>query len=262
MALVPWSFKNIHADVKHLERRSFVFGNAVIELEQSYSQQINREQNTGNVIWDGSYILARFIQDNLLLSTSVVVELGSGSGLGGLASAVLGANRVVLTDLDSQLPHLNANIERNKSVLSDNGAIIYSRSLDWTSSDAPEVILQRLELEKPPNIILASETVYLPSLHTAFVRCIQNMSDSNTRVAFSSHLKYPPAFTWSKEELEAIYSPTLVLVTYKRRGFGEEAVQSIAKAKGFYVFEVPRAWLDKEFQNDEQYVFQLWRRKI
>ena len=55
-------------------------------------------------------------------SSQVVCELGSGTGVCGLAAAALGAPRVVLTDLDAYLPLLRRNVDRNRRLFPSTAA--------------------------------------------------------------------------------------------------------------------------------------------
>ena len=66
---------------------------------------------TASRVWPASAELARHVAD--VVRGKRVVELGAGAGLAGLACKVLGAARVVLTDLPENLPLLQRNAARN-----------------------------------------------------------------------------------------------------------------------------------------------------
>lgn len=72
---------------------------------------------TGAWLWDSALVLSEFIVTHCRLEFDLqgksVLELGAGTGLPGLTTAVLGARRVVLTDVDLLLPLLNKNVEAN-----------------------------------------------------------------------------------------------------------------------------------------------------
>ena len=65
------------------------------------------------------------------------MELGSGTGIAGLACAALGAAQVVLTDLAENLPLLRRNATRNGWVQSLCGAEVSVEKLDWHTDALP-----------------------------------------------------------------------------------------------------------------------------
>ncbi|TYH59160.1 hypothetical protein ES332_D08G204500v1 [Gossypium tomentosum] len=68
---------------------------------------------TGSWVWDSALVLSRWIPTHLNFQGKSVLELGAGAGLPGLTAALLGANRVVLTDVQQLLPGLLKNVEAN-----------------------------------------------------------------------------------------------------------------------------------------------------
>nr|GMC80106.1 protein N-lysine methyltransferase METTL21A [Ipomoea batatas] len=72
---------------------------------------------TGSVMWDSGVVLGKFLEHavesgTVVLQGKKVVELGSGCGLVGCISALLGA-QVILTDLPDRLRLLKKNVEAN-----------------------------------------------------------------------------------------------------------------------------------------------------
>ena len=67
---------------------------------------------TASRVWPASAELALHMAE--IVPGKSVLELGAGAGLAGLASAALGAARVVLTDLAENLPLLQRNAARNE----------------------------------------------------------------------------------------------------------------------------------------------------
>ena len=73
---------------------------------------------TGSTVWRGGDVLARALAQDPSLRALVegkrVLELGSGTGVAGLACAALGARAVRLTDLPERLDLLRRNATRNR----------------------------------------------------------------------------------------------------------------------------------------------------
>jgi len=92
--------------------------------------------------WAASYMLAKRLRTFHLVSSDTqnrlqVLELGSGTGLVGLAMAGLGAD-VVLTDLPSICPNLAYNAQQNREAVSLNGGTVRTAMLDWTNPTSCE----------------------------------------------------------------------------------------------------------------------------
>ena len=94
----------------------------------------------------------------------MVCELGSGTGVCGLAAAALGAPRVVLTDLDAYLPLLRRNVDRNRRLFPSTSRVSVA-AFHW--GDSPEGLKAEAEAEGeqgvepsfPFSVILVSECV-------------------------------------------------------------------------------------------------------
>jgi hypothetical protein len=89
----------------------------------------------GTAVWPAAHALIAYLEEQqsaLRLPSLTVIELGSGTGACGLAAAVLGANRVLLTDKISLLPTLAHNIALNPA-----GRSVESRELTWTTAGLP-----------------------------------------------------------------------------------------------------------------------------
>ncbi|TYJ23245.1 hypothetical protein E1A91_A08G178100v1 [Gossypium mustelinum] len=68
---------------------------------------------TGSWVWDSALVLSRWVSTHLNFQGKSVLELGAGAGLPGLTAALLGATRVVLTDVQQLLPGLLKYVEVN-----------------------------------------------------------------------------------------------------------------------------------------------------
>ncbi|KAG9415893.1 hypothetical protein AC1031_000275 [Aphanomyces cochlioides] len=144
-----------------------------------YIQEVgNTGKGTGLTIWDGSVVLAKYLESTSNPSHNVqgkrVLELGAGTGLVGLAAAFCGASEVTITDLAYTLENVDANIRANAEALST--SIVSTHELDWFAKDIPDSLrVQTVD------ILVGSDIVWVEDL-------IPPLVDSITKLLY-----HPPA---------------------------------------------------------------------
>ncbi|KAI1375437.1 putative methyltransferase-domain-containing protein [Hypoxylon crocopeplum] len=119
--------------------------------------------------WASSYVLAQSLdkiaQESLshLLELGSpnqsleILELGSGTGLLGMAAAVIWQTNVILTDLPSIVPNLVYNIEKNRASIGALGGSVDSDLLTWGSDDDNA---KRFDKKNQFKIVLAADSLY------------------------------------------------------------------------------------------------------
>lgn len=134
--------------------------------------------NLGHKAWLASYLLARRLSslqhlippftnpatnfsgsyDNVTVPAQLL-ELGSGTGLLGIAAATLFPHlEVWLTDLEAIVPNLSVNVDANNALFpADNRPRV--QALDWSLVPAPPFARSS---NKSYNVILASDPLYSP----------------------------------------------------------------------------------------------------
>lgn len=147
MAVVLFSHSNPYADHRNAETRSFLFyidsedpsskrgklsdtrQSCSVILRQKPEMEIERDKNTGFIVWDGSYMLSLYINSLERWrtwfpsrgndATPRVVELGAGTGLVSIAAflASRGRSKVVSTDLEECIQLLRDNVRVNTDKL-------------------------------------------------------------------------------------------------------------------------------------------------
>lgn len=121
-----------------------------------------------------------------------ILELGSGTGLVGLAAAaILGAN-VTVTDLRHVLPNLQYNIEANAGILEVNSGVVNAAALSWGETEEMEAI------GRDYDYILASDVVYHDHLYEPLLKTLEWFLLGNSKekeiVFVMAHLR-----RWKKE---------------------------------------------------------------
>lgn len=118
------------------------------------------EDNLGLKTWTSSLLLARrlpSLRHHLPKNCERILELGSGTGLVGIAASVLWDVDVLLTDLPEIVPNLQKNVTSNMHLLKSTGRKPLAESLDWAdASDAPQFEQDRFSL------IVVADPIYSP----------------------------------------------------------------------------------------------------
>ena len=130
------------------------------------------EDNLGLKTWASSYLLAKRLHLVELPelahgSRRRVLELGSGTGLVGIAAAAVWGAEVHLTDLPEIEPNLAMNVRDNRQVIENGGGIATTGVLDWSDATKPPSD----EAEYPT--ILAADPLYSPEHPALLVQTIE-----------------------------------------------------------------------------------------
>eukprot|EP00316_Scyphosphaera_apsteinii_P008991 CAMPEP_0119322392 /NCGR_PEP_ID=MMETSP1333-20130426/58069_1 /TAXON_ID=418940 /ORGANISM="Scyphosphaera apsteinii, Strain RCC1455" /LENGTH=244 /DNA_ID=CAMNT_0007329617 /DNA_START=185 /DNA_END=920 /DNA_ORIENTATION=- len=114
---------------------------------------------TRGKIWSGGDLLARLLLETPQLVTGRrVLELGSGTGVAGLAAAVAGAKKVLLTD--QTISQARDNVLLNPSI----APLIELRELSWGSAQVEEIALLSWHVVLAADCVYPTSTTALPAL--------------------------------------------------------------------------------------------------
>ena len=117
-----------------------------------------------------------------------ILELGSGTGVVGIAaSAVLGAD-VTVTDLPHVLPNLKFNVDANAGALAPRGGRVHVAALSWGKKEEMEAIGGEFDL------IIGSDVVYHDNLYDPLLETLKFVLLKGEKVFLMAHLR-----RWKKE---------------------------------------------------------------
>ena len=148
--------------------RSVEVKNVELDIFQQYVGDV------GGVVWDAALVMCAFLErlDSKRpghLEGARVIELGAGTGLVGLAAAVLGAHAFV-SDVAEFMPLMTKNIAENCKVLK--GGRVEALEIDWRQfcqeEDAENALevdpILRARLVEKFDYILISDCIYYERL--------------------------------------------------------------------------------------------------
>jgi len=147
-----------------------VGGHRVMIVEEG-----NQGRGTAWCVWDGSIVLVRYLEavaDVICADKSVprILELGAGTGLAGICTAVLLPRALVcLTDLQEVLDSLNRNVYANASLVGDRVSVT---ACDWTRPSEGV-------LGAPWDLVIATDVVWLEDLVEPFINTLDAISNKN-----------------------------------------------------------------------------------
>ncbi|KAF9581233.1 Methyltransferase-like protein 21D [Lunasporangiospora selenospora] len=247
----------------------------------------------GSTIWDAGIVLAKFFEKSNILGHAVssegtqdqpkslnVLELGSGTGLVGLAVARFMASkglggRVVVTDKESVLPLLRKNTERNKV----EGVNIEARVLDWEhvsgifappSGDTTASQAAEKDANTPPN-----QTSTRDHQDPAPLETTQSEKSSSTvhdssdllsiewdLVIVSDCIWFPALYPSLVGTLDKLIpsTKTRLVVSFEKRDFSQELEFFAQLGKVFRFRDVKPEEQDPTWQSEDIYLFSCGRR--
>jgi predicted nicotinamide N-methyase len=237
----------------------------------------------GSTVWDTAIVLAKYLEKAPILtsiaSTSQrslnILELGSGTGLVGLAVArMLSAAgitaRIVLTDKANVLPLLQRNMEKNPV----RGVELEAHVLDWEAvsgikAKATEKPSEDSEEAKPASVETAPVTGTESTAATQPV-AITTVSDTDSLVStewdlviLSDCIWFPALYAPLTGTLARILKPgssSQLIVAFEKRNFSQEMEFFAALGKSFTFRDVKPEEQDSNYQSDDIFVFLCQRR--
>lgn len=207
-------------------------GGVALSVAQEPGREV-ADRGTGGTVWNCAFVMAKYLERLAAAEGDAwrslrVCELGSGTGIVGIAAAALfRPAHLLLTDLPAQLPLIEANLAAARAAASGEAAAALGRvsvdTLDWAAPAAGAGAY---------DVLLASDCVWPKVDNSLFVRALQALATPRTRI----------------------------LLAYEYRG--ESCRQTFfAPAERLFHFErVPDAALHADYRTDDIELYSLTRR--
>lgn len=229
-ALVAFSYRNPFHDALRDETRWFPLAGRRVQIAQRWRAdgRGGTRLGFGASVYDASVLLALFLETNRqLVRGRRVLELGCGPGLAGIAAAVAGASRVLLTDGDDD----SVALAQHNAELNELAATCGARRYLWGDALPADAVEGE---EMAFDVVLGADIVACP---------------------------YVEAFEALLTSLRGLVrGDTLLLLAYKRR-HGSESAFFAQMEKEFEVEEVPVSELHHDFQQGDIALFKARRKQ-
>ncbi|CAN4080068.1 unnamed protein product [Withania somnifera] len=121
-----------------------------------------------------------------------ILELGSGTGVVGIAAAAILGAKVTVTDLPHVLPNIQFNVDANSQVLEQQSGVVDVAALSWGESQHMEAVGTDYDL------ILGSDVVYHDHLYDPLIKTLRFflLGGGNKMAFVMAHLR-----RWKKESV-------------------------------------------------------------
>ncbi len=213
--------------------QQFTFCGRTVEVTQDTEAEIDVERNTGLRLWDGAYLLAKYLEvaedfrEGKFWQGKRCLELGCGCGLVGLVAWLLGA-QVTLTDTEETLVHTAKCVQKNIDNWKASQLTVPSQkslkleTLLW-GADNPNASQENFD------VVLGSDVIYQPETVPLLLKTLQNLT----------------------------IPKTLVLIAYKERGLGEHVFFDSLPDYSLECARVDRTKYPDDFANSDYTILNI-----
>ena len=168
----------------------------------------------GGIFWDGSYFISKYLLSDLFPKNSkikTILELGAGTALPSLVSLVKNNYTVVTTDMPKLIPMINEIFDLNKKNFDKNAKFIVT-DLSWEKKDDINKIKKLMD-NKPFDVIIGSELIYLDDLFDDLINVLREFSDENTFIILSYKIRLPSMIENFLDKLKKFFE--IIFINYQ-----------------------------------------------
>eukprot|EP00903_Cladosiphon_okamuranus_P006221 g6112.t2 len=172
----------------------------------------------GGSVWSTGLLLAEHLSRHAALYDGVfrgkrLLELGSGTGLVGLAAARFGPpQEVVITDLESHVDICTSNVARDAATGAQGLCAVRVEAYDW-SGEVPDSLGA-----VPFDVILGTDVAYYEHLYAPFVQALERTAGPDTLVLLGvTRTDTGPAFFDALDKAGFVYN---LVDQASHKGFG------------------------------------------
>lgn len=151
------------------------------QREIKIQERSEAEKGTGLITWDGAVVLAKYLEKNVqdVVVGKRILEVGSGTGVAGIAAAFLSPKHVLLSDLPYALHQLNLNVAASCH-MEEEKTLVEVAELDWSRKETYPTATQF-------DVVIGADVVWLEELVVPLVTALSHLCTPEHTVLILSH---------------------------------------------------------------------------
>jgi predicted nicotinamide N-methyase len=167
--------------------------------------ETNKVKGIAHQLWPAAFLLCKYLEENREIyfscpSSTSVVELGAGVGLGGILAGMFGCRTVLITDLAEAMPLIEKNITHNQALFPHPNNV-HAAVLQW--GDSADHLSRTADLHHsasstvsspPTTLVIAADCVYWEHLYEPFYQTLLYFVCELGATVVLSHVK-----RWKRE---------------------------------------------------------------
>ncbi|KAH7050626.1 putative methyltransferase-domain-containing protein [Linnemannia elongata] len=256
------------------------------DTEEVPPPPLSHTASTAKSVWDCSIVLGKYLETLAnktqgFWTDKRVLELGAGQGIVSLSAAALGAERVIMTDIDSAVPAL----QRGARLNGFQAPQVQVTALDWTNrSQALQYIWNDLlaSLTTPSSLtaattrpqldyILASDVIWVDYLVQAFVETVADlMHISKERRDSGTHHHVQLSSSQDEQTTTPLPQPPVLLLAYQFRSTRSDQLLfdsldqlGLQRKKitldGDNIDDQDSVYMDSQFRKPNLAIWKVWK---
>ncbi|KAF9953587.1 hypothetical protein BGZ72_005316 [Mortierella alpina] len=218
--------------------------------------QLSHTARTASSVWDCSIVLSKYLEALSAKSSNYwkekrVLELGAGQGIASFSAAALGAEQVIVTDIDSAIAGLQEGVRMNGFQAFQ----VQVTALDWTSrAEALQNIRRNLlrkssASDKDPRLdyILASDVIWVDYLIPALVDTVADLIQGSA--------EHPPPVFLLAYQFRSTRSDQILFESLDRLNLSRKRVC----LDGSDTADMDAVLLDPKFRKINIAIWKIWK---
>jgi predicted nicotinamide N-methyase len=160
--------------------------------------------DTAGRVWYAGLALSQYLVNNPeMVTRKRICELGAGTAIPGVVCGALGAEMIVLTDLEENVNKLEECITRNKAILDDCDCEAQTHRCAFGSSEDTDNCKKLCGGRF--DVIIGADIGYDVELHPLITKTLDLLSSPSTQIVLCEEVRWSDIYSWYVEDLRELF---------------------------------------------------------